>query len=58
MSEAEKKGQEIIEKNPSAKSKAGKIRLEKRKMQKDRRETNTYLSDDRRSGIADRRKKR
>jgi hypothetical protein len=58
MSQAEKKGQEIIEDKPSAKSKAGKIRLEKRKKQKDRRETNTYLSDDRRSGIADRRKKR
>jgi hypothetical protein len=49
---------EIIEDKPSAKSKAAKIRLEKRKRPKDRRETNTYLSDDRRSGIADRRKKR
>lgn len=58
MSQAEKKKQETIEKKPSAKSKAEKIRLEKRKRQKDRRETNTYLSDDRRSGIADRRKKR
>ena len=57
MSQAEKKKQETIEKKTSSKPNAAKIRLEKRKMQKDRRETNTYLSDDRRSGIADRRKK-
>jgi hypothetical protein len=58
MTQAEKKKQETIEKKPPSKPNAAKIRLEKRKMQKDRRETNTYLSDDRRSGIADRRKKR
>jgi hypothetical protein len=58
MSQAEKKKQEIIEKKPLSKLNAAKIRLEKRKMQKDRRKTNTYLSDDRRSGIADRRIKR
>ena len=35
-----------------------KIILEKRKVRQDRRKVNTYLADDRRSGIADRRKKR
>ncbi len=58
MSQAEEEKHEIIEKKSPSKPKPAKIRLEKRKMQKDRRETNTYLSDDRRSGIADRRKKR
>jgi hypothetical protein len=58
MAEAEKKKQETGEKMPSSKPNAAKIRLEKRKQQKDRRKTNTYLADDQRSGIADRRKKR
>jgi len=58
MSQAEKKKQEIRGKKPSSKPNAAKIRLEKRKLQKDRRQVNTYLSDDQRSGIADRRKKR
>ena len=58
MSQSGKKPQEIIEKKPLPKSKATKIRLEKRKRQKDRRETNTYIADDQRSGIADRRKRR
>ncbi len=35
-----------------------KIVLEKRRVHRDRRKINTYLAYDRRSGIADRRKKR
>ena len=35
-----------------------KIILEKRKVHQDRRKINTFLADDRRSGLADRRKKR
>mgnify|MGYP003572361079 FL=1 len=35
-----------------------KIVLEKRTVHQDRRKINTYLADDRRSGIADRRKNR
>ena len=58
MSQAEKKVQEIIEKKSPSKPNAAKIRLEKRKQQKDRRKMNTYISDDRRSGIADRRRQR
>ena len=55
MSQAEKKVDEIIEKKPLPKPRTAKMRLEKRKQQKDRRKLNTYLSDDQRSGIADRR---
>ena len=56
MSRAETETQELIEETPRPKPKAAKIRLEKRKRQKDRRKTNTYIADDQRSGIADRRK--
>ena len=58
MSQAETEPQEIIAETPPPKPRAAKIRLEKRKRQKDRRKTNTYIADDQRSGIADRRKRR
>lgn len=57
MSRGETETHELIVKEPLSKSKAAKIRLEKRKRHKDRRKTNTYIADDQRSGIADRRKK-
>ena len=58
MPRAETKTDEIIEKKPLPKPTAAKIRLEKRKRQKDRRQLKTYISNDQRSGIADRRKRR
>jgi len=58
MSEAEEKAKEIIEKKPLPKPSAAKMRLEKRKRQKDRRKLNTYIADDQRSGVADRRRQR
>ena len=58
MSQAEEKAKEIIEKKPLPKPSAAKMRLEKRKRQKDRRKLNTYIADDQRSGVADRRRQR
>jgi hypothetical protein len=58
MVRAEAKRQEIMDREPSSEPHAKKIILEKRQVQKDRRQLNTFLADDRRSGIADRRKLR
>jgi hypothetical protein len=58
MVRTDAKRQEIIDREPSSEPYAKKIILEKRQVQKDRRQLNTFLADDRRSGIADRRKLR
>ncbi|CAB1057107.1 hypothetical protein D1BOALGB6SA_1846 [Olavius sp. associated proteobacterium Delta 1] len=57
MVQAEAKRQEIIDEAPSSGPYPTKIILVKRKAQKDRRKINTFIADDRRSGIADRRKR-
>jgi hypothetical protein len=56
MERAETKRQEISDREPSSEPNANKILLEKRQVQKDRRQLTTFLADDRRSGTADRRK--
>jgi hypothetical protein len=58
MVRAEAKRQEIIDRETSSEPYAKKIILEKRKVQEDRRKINTFIADDKRSGIADRRKLR
>jgi hypothetical protein len=58
MLQAEAKLQKIIDDKSSSVGKAAKLILENRTVQKDRRRINTFLADDRRSGIADRRKRR
>lgn len=49
---------EMVDKESYLKPIATKMILEKRTVRLDRRKINTYLADDRRSGIADRRKSR
>ena len=58
MIQAEAKLQKIIDDKSSSVRKAAKLILENRTVQKDRRRINTFLADDKRSGIADRRKRR
>ena len=58
MLQAEAKLPKIIDGMSSSVRKAAKIILENRTVQKDRRKVNTFLADDKRSGIADRRKRR
>ena len=48
--------QVILERGPSSKPHAKIIISEKRKALKDRRKINTYIANDRRNGVADRRK--
>ena len=48
----------VIKRGPASKPYAKIIITEKRKAPKDRRKTNTFIENDRRSGIADRRKLR
>ena len=50
--------QVIIKRGPSSKPYAKIMISEKRKATLDRRKINTFIADDRRSGIADRRKKK
>jgi len=50
--------QVIIKRGPSSNPYAKIMISEKRKAQLDRRKINTFIADDRRSGIADRRRKR
>jgi hypothetical protein len=56
MERAETKRQEISDREQSSEPNANKIILEKRQVQKDRRQLTTFLADDRRNGIAERRK--
>jgi len=58
MLQAEAKMYEIMDKKSSWELNAAKICMEKREVQKDRRRKYKYIADDRRSGIADRRKPR
>ena len=58
MLQAEAKLQKIIDDKASSLRKAAKLILENRTVQKDRRRINTFIADDKRSGIADRRKRR
>jgi hypothetical protein len=58
MIQAEAKLQKIIDDKSSSVRKAAKLILENRTVQKDRRRINTFIADDKRSGIADRRKRR
>ena len=57
MKESEKKKETVIEIIPPDRPYAKIILRERRTDQKDRRKIHTYISDDRRSGIADRRKR-
>jgi hypothetical protein len=56
MERTDAKRQAIIERGPSSNPYAKIIIPEKRKGRKDRRKINTFIADDRRSGIAERRK--
>jgi hypothetical protein len=56
MERSHGKGQVVIKRGPASKPYAKVIITEKRKASKDRRKINTYIANDRRSGIADRRK--
>ena len=56
MERTDAKRQAIIERGPSSNPYAKIIIPEKRKGSKDRRKINTFIADDRRSGIAERRK--
>ena len=56
MERTDAKRQAIIERGPSSNPYAKIIIPEKRKGPKDRRKINTFIADDRRSGIAERRK--
>lgn len=58
MLHAEAKLLKIFEDKSSSVRKVAKPILENRTVQKDRRQLNTFLADDMRSGIADRRKRR
>ena len=58
MLQAEAKLLKIFEDKSSSVRKVAKPMLENRTVQKDRRQLNTFLADDMRSGIADRRKRR
>jgi hypothetical protein len=58
MVQIEAKKREIINREPFSEPVATKIVLEKREVLKDRRRINTFIADDKRSGIADRRKRR
>ena len=58
MLQAEAKLHEIMDKKSSSEPTAAKIVLEKRKVKKDRRKIKTFIADDKRSGIADRRRRR
>lgn len=58
MERTEEKRQIVIERGPPSEPYAKIILPEKRKGPKDRRKTNTFIADDRRSGISDRRKLR
>ena len=57
MEQKDENRQVILERGPSSKPHAKIIISEKRKALKDRRKINTYIADDRRSGIADRQKR-
>ena len=56
MERTDVKRQAIIERGPSSRPYAKIIIPEKRKGRNDRRKINTFIADDRRSGIAERRK--
>jgi hypothetical protein len=56
MKESEQKKEAVLEIGPPDRPYAKIIIRERRTDQKDRRKIHTYISDDRRSGIADRRK--
>lgn len=58
MKPTEEKRQVVIERGPPSMPYAKIILPEKRRGSKDRRKTKTFIADDRRSGIADRRKLR
>jgi hypothetical protein len=58
MIQAEAKLQKIIDDKSSSVRKAAKLILENRTVQMDRRRINTFIADDTRSGIADRRTRR
>jgi len=58
MERKDENQQIIIKRGPSSKPHAKIIISERRKTLKDRLKINTYIEDDRRSGIADRRKKK
>ena len=57
MLQAEAKLLKIFDDKSSSARKVAKPILENRTVQKDRRQLNTFLADDQRSGIADRRKR-
>ena len=56
MERSHDKGQVVITRGTDSKPYAKIIITEKRRAAKDRRKINTYIANDRRSGIADRRK--
>ena len=58
MKRKDEKQKVIITRGPSSKPHAKIIISERRKASKDRRKINTYIENDRRSGMADRRKKK
>jgi len=58
MLQAEAKLLKILDDKSSSVRKVAKPILENRTVKKDRRQLNTFLADDMRSGIADRRKRR
>jgi len=57
MERTDEKKKVVIERGPSSKPYAKIILPEKRNRSEDRRNLNTYIADDRRSGIEDRRKR-
>jgi hypothetical protein len=58
MERTKGKRQVVIERGPPSEPYAKIILPEKREGSKDRRKTNTFIADDRRSGVADRRRLR
>ena len=58
MERRNEKKKVVIERGPASEPYAKIIITEKRKGSKERRKTNTFIENDRRSGIADRRKQR
>jgi hypothetical protein len=58
MRQTNMKAVELVDKKSYLEPIATKIILEKRNVHQDRRKINTYLADEQRSGIADRRKAR
>ena len=56
MARRNEKKKVVIERGPASKPYAKIIITEKRKGSKERRKTNTFIENDRRSGVADRRK--